>query len=536
MIHYSCFDGYLDLRGKNYRVFGDTRNKKFSIRSLPDNREILGLRLSISFDGNSPETPEIKPRLADAVNGMESFSLTFENETVTMTICFRYDSVALFSTLKRSMPRCVESVVLCGGSRNAAQEIVNPAPQPMPYHRFPITEEQSIVPFLASPPPWIFSYESPGGGECWSASLEPDPDKLWFDGFHHLPDGAGTCGWKITLPKCEPETGGLVLPPLVFRFGNKGIFDALERHVEALRQEGKVSFPKQQFPAWHSGISACTWRFQSKEPRRDQATQQNCEKYVKLLEDHGLSFDILIIDDSWQKAHSLWEPEPCKWNDLRGFIDSQHKRGRHVLLWLSTWADGLPDEMKIDNYWNVEAPELRDRLRQMAHQMLSSEAGCYNADGVKFDFTCCMPKDFKQLRYKGNAYLLERFRLLAEVLLEAKPDAVLDFQCCNPYFSRFQTMLRLNDYFGLPENGLAEMRFRATIARIVAPGSIIDTDHIGFSQFSYRGGLNFFRECDSFGAQSWYLGPQDLEDPELLAILKEQSRKALTAEKKESIL
>jgi len=87
-------------------------------------------------------------------------------------------------------------------------------------------------------------------------------------------------------------------------------------------------------------------------------------------------------------------------------------------------------------------------------------------------------------------------------------------------------MLRLNDYFGLPENGLREMRLRARIAKIVGAGAVIDTDHITYMQYPYDGGMQFFKDCASFGAQSWYLGPQDMRNQELLSILREQSKKA----------
>ena len=112
--------------------------------------------------------------------------------------------------------------------------------------------------------------------------------------------------------------------------------------------------------------------------------------------------------------------------------------------------------------------------------------------------------------------------MLSEALLAVKPDAILDYQCTNPYFTHTLTMLRLNDYFGVPEHGLPEMRLRSKIARICAPGALIDTDHISFSEFSYKGGYDFFRSCRDFGVESLYLGESDLEDQELLSILRER--------------
>ena len=78
----------------------------------------------------------------------------------------------------------------------------------------------------------------------------------------------------------------------------------------------------------------------------------------------------------------------------------------------------------------------------------------------------------------------------------------------------------LNDYFGVPEHGLDEMRLRARMARICAPGALVDTDHIGFGDFSYRGGYEFFRRACELGVPSLYLNHEDLKDREFLDILR----------------
>ena len=175
----------------------------------------------------------------------------------------------------------------------------------------------------------------------------------------------------------------------------------------------------------------------------------------------------------------------------------------------------------MDAYnWNLDSPAFQARLEAAAHRMLSPDAGCYDADGVKFDFTSTAPAAYGSSKHVGCGYLLRRFELLSAALLKAKPTAVLDYQCCNPYFSHTQTMLRLNDFFGVPEHGFDEMRTRARIARICAPGVPIDTDHIGYGEFSYRGGHEFFRRARELGVPSLYLGPDDFKDRELMEILR----------------
>ena len=521
-VRYSAFCGGLDLAGDGYRVRGDMKAGRFSFRTSDGSREWVDFAVAAAVNGRGlgPLT---------LVNGetesrsVETFTLVYTNASAHAELVFLPTKAVFRLTLSASAATApVRTLTLGGGSRTDSDYLFDPSVDRQPGHEFPTAVTRTIQPGLASPPPWVFSYGKEGRAGCWSVALEPARERINFNAFRHESDvAARTLGWTVTYPVCAALAGELRAPPLVLRFGDADFFAALGRHVEDLKAEGKMIVPARKLPDWHRRTLACTWRFQREEPRTEQANEVQCEKFVKMLEDAGIDFGTLIIDDFWGRERGLWEADSKKWKSLRGFIDRQHAKGRHVLLWVCTDGTGLPaDERQGGLNWNLESPAFQARLKASARRLLSDEPGCYDADGVKFDFTSTSPADYGTCRDVGCGYLLKRFEMLSAALLAVKPTAILDYQCTNPYFTHTLTMLRLNDYFGVPEHGFREMRTRAQIARICAPGALIDTDHIGYSDYSYKGGEEFFRRAHELGVPSLYLCPKDLEDDELVEILR----------------
>lgn len=519
-IRYSAFCGGLDLAGDGYRVLGDMKRGRFSFRSADGKNEWLELSVSAAVNGVALAPFSFAGKETDAGRSAV-YALSYTNASARAELAFRPQKVSLSIALLGKTDGPLRSITLCPGSRTDSDYVFDPSVGRQPYHEFPVDERRLIYPGLASPPPWMFSYRKEGRRGCWSAAFEPEVENINFDGVCHEPDPGGRrLGWTVRYPVCAALRKALAAPPLVLRFGDGDFFGALARHVADLKAEGKMRVPERKLPEWHKRTIACTWRYQRGNPKREKADESTCEAYVAALEKNGIDFGTLIIDDFWGGKHGIWEADPGKWRDLRGFIDRQHAKGRKVLLWVCTGAEGLPEDERQDGNWNLESAALRRRIRESARRMLSPEPGCYDADGVKFDFTSTSPADYAGAKDVGCGYLLKRFEILSEALLAVKPDAILDFQCCNPYFTHTLTMLRLNDYFGVPEHGFAEMSLRARIARICAPGALIDTDHVGFGTFTYRGGEEFFRRAHELGVPSLYLCEEDFDDAELMEILK----------------
>ena len=521
-VAFSAFCGNLDLSANGYRVFGDIGKGRFSFRPERNGSvQWFELLVSAAIDG----TEALPFALADGgetrSGSAKEYVLVYTNANASAELVFRPDKAVLSFVFSPPFVLPVRSVILAAGSRTDSDYVFDPSVGRLPGHEFPIENPRRIYPGLASPPPWIFSYRKEGRDACWSVAFEPQPNKIEFNGVRHVPcDGGRGIAWAVNYPECKAIERQFSVPPLVFRFGDDDFFAALERHVADLQVEGKMRVPERRLPSWHSRTIACTWRYQRRPQPQQKADEANAEAYVKMLEDNGIDFGTLIIDDFWGKEHGIWEADPAKWHDLRGFIDRQHAKGRRVLLWVCADASGLPEEERLGLNWKLESPAFRARLKRAAHRMLSGDEGCYNADGVKFDFTSTSPADYGDATDVGCGYIRKRFEMLTEALLGVKPSAILDYQCYNPYFTHTLTMLRLNDYFGVPKHGFEEMSIRARIAKICAPGALIDTDHVSFAEYSYRGGEEFFRRAHELGVPSLYLNEDDLKDTQLLELIK----------------
>ena len=160
----------------------------------------------------------------------------------------------------------------------------------------------------------------------------------------------------------------------------------------------------------------------------------------------------------------------------------------------------------------------------------SDDPGCYNADGIKFDFTALFPTKPECSHY-GVGYILERYRMVAEAMRAVKPDAMILNQSTNPYFMKYQSAIRLNDFTALPCHGLEEMLIRSKIAHAVGMGLPVDSDHITCGGMSYEGGIDFFREMESVGEISLYVNENDLASPEILEAVREISRRRVLRNK-----
>ena len=521
-VGYTMFNGGLDLLGRDYSVCGRAREGVFSFRVPDGSREWVELRVRAAVNGKELPPFLLENGKTDVVAEAPRYVLVYTNAAARAELSFLAEKAVLALTLRRPSPFAVKSVTLGFGLRTDSDYVFDPSVGHQPYHEFPTAEPRSIKPGLASPPPWVFSYRKEGRSGCWSAALEPEREKIDFHSFLHSPVPGEGIGWSVDYADLPAEAGDFAVPPLVLRFGDADFFAALARHVRDLQAEGKMKVPARNLPAWHGETLACSWRYQREvegnRHGRWQATEENCETVVRMLEEKGIPFGTFIIDDFWGRQHGIWEEDLERWKSLRGFIDRQHAKGRHVLLWVCTDGEGLPAEERVSGkQWNLESPAFQARLRAAARRMLSSEPGCYDADGVKFDFTATAGNT---RNFHGCGYILRRFEMLTEALLAVKPEALLDYQCTNPYFTHTLTMLRLNDYFGAPQHGLREMRLRARIAEICAPGALRDTDHVGFRRYSYRGAYDFFRHQHEFGVRSLYLMTKDLEDEELVSILR----------------
>lgn len=480
--------------------------------------------------GFSHEAGEYTPEKPKVLSGEgDRFELSYQcGDGVHLTVSF-YDDRIEAKADRQGGEVSPETFYIGRGSKLYTDQIFSPS---QPDFHLPIghylrpEEEVDLSPGLMTPAPWCFSALQ-DNSKWMGFALEPTADELNFVGFGSASDpGRGFC-WRVMYNGCLPACERLSIPVLVMRFGMKDEFEVFKRHTKHLLETGKVEKPERIY-GWHRGVSVCGWGWQ----HGTKPEQALYEKNVAMLEEKGIDYDMLIIDDFWGEAadHGVWKA--CeRWPDLRGFIDARHAEGRRVLLWVCTYSDGLPENEKTsDRLHNIDSKEWQMRLREDAHRMLSDDPGCYNADGIKFDFTALFPTKPECSHY-GVGYILERYRMVAEAMRAVKPDAMILNQSTNPYFMKYQSAIRLNDFTALPCHGLEEMLIRSKIAHAVGMGLPVDSDHITCGGMSYEGGIDFFREMESVGEISLYVNENDLASPEILEAVREISRRRVLRNK-----
>jgi hypothetical protein len=287
--------------------------------------------------------------------------------------------------------------------------------------------------------------------------------------------------------------GRFELPSIGFDFAPDE-YSAIQAHADALRRAGRVAEPETApKPRWWRSPIFCGWGPQCYLAVRDgghapaYARQEHYEQFMATLDEHALNPGVIVIDDKWQAAYGENDADPAKWPDLRGFIDGQHGRGRKVLLWLKAWdPEGVPlDECIVNGGGAAVAfdpthPQYERRLRNAVRRMLSGEAGAYDADGFKIDFTARIPSGYGLKNHDARVWGIELMRRYLTILRSEakalKPDALIMTHTPHPYLADLVDMIRLNDInMGTDINRV--MRHRARIAAIACPKSLIDTDN-----------------------------------------------------------
>lgn len=367
-----------------------------------------------------------------------------------------------------------------------------------------------------------------------SASLEPDRSQLQFHRFVTKPDTEGGLTFGIQYKGDPPYSERFDAPPLVFRFGAKDEYDALRRYANGVVEIGKADKPDRNQPGWWNQILICGWIEQEMHAvakggaPADYCFQWVYEDWLKKYDATGIEWDTCIVDDHWSLSLGDWWVDEKRWPDMRGFVETCHKRGKKVLLWVCVIPWGLPDdEVMIHNgtykpsqdtlnpLLDPTNPKYLARLKKNLHHMLSSDAGCLNADGIKLDFTGKVPDrgtyTYTKMLY-GMEYQHAVFQVIHDAAKAAKADCLLDFQVANPHFAAIHDMTRLNDFFLPTSEARRVMGTRANIAKAANVGGLVDMDGPRHP--------DYFRSMQEFGTYSLYVTSGDLDKPEWVSAIK----------------
>jgi hypothetical protein len=262
--------------------------------------------------------------------------------------------------------------------------------------------------------------------------------------------------------------------------------DALTGYTGWLDKKGFSTESGAKDVLWHHLPVFCGWAEQTVESipqggsANKLATQANYEKWLAKLEERGLPVGTVVIDDKWQKAYGTFEVDPEKWPDMKGFVEAQHAKGRHVVLWVPVaQADGLPEAlcMMVEGKCmgaDVGKPEyesyLRPRIRQLVEEI--------GVDGFKEDWVGAPAAP--GLPLTGTATGIEFVRRFQWILWseahKAKPDAMVETQTVNALFRESSDLIRLNDIWYGAREVPTMMQLRARIAKI-SGWPLVDTDN-----------------------------------------------------------
>ncbi len=223
----------------------------------------------------------------------------------------------------------------------------------------------------------------------------------------------------------------------------------------------------------------------------DLARQDVYDQLLSTLAGAGVDPGTVVIDDRWQAQYGAATVDDTKWPDLRGWIASQHRAGRRVLLWWKAWdPEGLPAAECVTDpagrpvAVDVNSAAYRDRLASTVRLLLGPGPDGFDADGFKVDFTQRAPSG-ASLRATDGPWGIAGVHALLGALHRAakaaKPDALVVTQTPHPSFADVCDMVRLNDVLerapdGGPVDVVEQLRFRAAVARAALPGHLIDTD------------------------------------------------------------
>jgi hypothetical protein len=403
--------------------------------------------------------------------------------------------------------------------------------------------------WLATPPPFLYLLSDSEHSSLVSMGLVVEPGQNSFLKYQY--SGGEGFGLDLEYDGYTAADGKWMSPRVMFEQQGSDVYECLDKYCGYLRETGAVpAVDRSSAPKWWKAPIFGGWGEQvfhsnrwieyfgqeAKNWDNDNVhlycTQKAYEKMLSALEAKGVDPTILIVDNRWFKADHQFDVDEELWPDMRGFIKTQHDKGRKIILWVSPWhychsgsGQELPvdcqmifDEYKAFNlelntdvfYKSCRLPMKKLRvpldlpphtlteprwqffadpqnsgyekiLREKIRFLLSPEG--LDADGFEFDYTHFLPMHRGLLpvvpredQLYGTELLHALLKIYYTEAKAAKADSLVIAHTFNPYFNDVVDMLRLQDIYTDYASVVPQMSHRAFIAQRVMPGCAIHTD------------------------------------------------------------
>lgn len=354
--------------------------------------------------------------------------------------------------------------------------------------------EGVLMPLRCAPPPFVFPFWSEYNSDWCGVGIAAEKGNNNYERFIFKPVRRAGFYFELPLHGYTEISVQWDSPLIWFGFG-KDDMEIFNRYSQWTYDA--LNYPRyhgsENVPEWWKMPIFCGWgeqcilSVQRGCKDGDIANQKDYEAMMERLDRLGLAPGAVFIDAGWAKDNAL-TVDTEKWHDLRAFADSQHAKGRRVILWQHVWdCAGYAESVRTSSQdykptVDPTNPEFLKELRKNIYKVLSSDDGCFNCDGFKMDFEDNLPREEAGVvMHKKGVYGIELMRLLFEAYYkyskEVKADALINTSAIHPYFADICDQIRLHDYWSTTRSTVGMMAFRSALTRAVMPDVLIDTDH-----------------------------------------------------------
>ena len=335
--------------------------------------------------------------------------------------------------------------------------------------------------------PGPFTYAFYEGETVMGVGIATKPGAYRFNGFEYTGSSFSGASFYVNYLGYT-AVAGTFHPPVVSLHFDWSTYGVLHRHMSFIDREGYGTTRCYPSADWHYMPIFCGWAEQTSQAEQykvsgnSMATQANYEAWIRIAEERGLPLGTIIIDDKWQKEYGTFAVDENKWPDMKGFVEAQHAKGRHVLLWVpGYYMEGVQESWCVrDEQGNcVFADPANPAYEAFLRRQIRHLVADLGIDGFKEDWVASSAKGRGYTGY-GTLHGLELFRRFQWILYDEahvnKPDALIETQTPHPLFRESSDMLRLNDIWFGNRRVCNMMQGRARVASI-AGWTMLDCDN-----------------------------------------------------------